>query len=292
VLAWKSPSGGDTVVLLGGAVRTEGREESHETPLAFVSAAEGGPRWSRVLDGQVTTATTAGDYIVVRTLSGRIRVLARKDGALLRELPPAGILPNVAFCPGAGDTIVISSESRISCIELIEHAAGTDVHAAEWERKNRLRGLTPPSWTSLASSGGSIVAGRTDGSVAALDPLDGATRWETPTGSSIRRVAADTTSGRVFALTHDGRGVAIDAGKIVWTRDIDAGHESHAEPALIFTRSRVWIASPARSSVVCLDAADGRVLGALSWHGGQPWSARERTVIVAEDGSVSALQSR
>jgi outer membrane protein assembly factor BamB len=288
---WKAPSGSDAPIFIGGGVSGSAQSDAHPTALAFVSVDAGGPHWSRMLDGRVLAAILAGQHVVVRTIGGRIIVLARKDGTTVRELPALGVLPNVALCRGANDTLVMAAESRIACVEMLEHPVAQAADATVWERKNRLRGLIPPAWTAIATDGDSIVAGRTDGTIAALDISDGATRWEGRTGSSIRRVAADPASVRVFALTHDGRLLALDAGKIAWTRDVEVGHESHAEPALLCTPGHIWIASPATNALMCLDPGDGRILGTLVWSSDLFWSARERTVVVADAGGVDAFRA-
>jgi hypothetical protein len=139
VLVWKAPSGSDAPIFIGGGVSGSAQSDAHPTALAFVSVDAGGPHWSRMLDGRVLAAILAGQHVVVRTIGGRIIVLARKDGTTVRELPALGVLPNVALCRGANDTLVMAAESRIACVEMLEHPVAQAADATVWERKNRLR---------------------------------------------------------------------------------------------------------------------------------------------------------
>jgi hypothetical protein len=54
----------------------------------------------------------------------------------------------------------------------------------------------------------------------------------------------------------------------------------------------VWIASPARNALLCLDAKDGHIEGEQRWQADQPWSVREDTLFIAGEEGIDALQVR
>ncbi len=293
VLVWKAPTGDGGPVFMGGmAVGGGVQDESGKTVLACVPALRNEPAWSRALKGRVLVAGFAADHVIARTLGGHIDVLARKSGSVLPDLPTSGVLPNAALGSAGGSLFVCGAESCLTCVDLGARSSGSATWPTTWERRNRARGLIPPAWTVVASTTMLLVAGRTDGSVVALDPKDGSTRWETATGSSVRRIVVDAKSGRVFALTHDGRVCAIDAGAVVWTRDVDRGHESHDEPGLKLSGDHVWVASPSRGALVCLAARDGSVEGEQIRQSGRPWSVRADVLFVANEEGIDALQLR
>lgn len=229
----------------------------------------------------------ASGTVVVGTRDGAVRAF-RADGTELWEFRAGG---GFAAAPLLRDGVVYagSLDGTLYALDLgsgkqrWRYAAGEEIGAAplwsdgllvlatfqdsviavdarsgawKWHhRRDQREGFTIRGCARPVLVGGLLVAGYSDGYVAALDPATGAARWErkvAPPGDylDVDGLAADGTA--VYAAAYSGAVLALQpgTGKTLWER------KEPGASRLLVDRGQVYAVTT--SSVLALSAANGR----------------------------------
>jgi WD40 repeat protein len=144
----------------------------------------------------------------------------------------------------------------------------------------------PGALVQAVAADGSRVAGAVRGK-----PTEGLVVWDAVTG----QVVAKREPGLDFALSADGRWLAVHEGPVVTVADVDTGAvrwttESLPGVRLAFSRGGdVLVAAGADDRLRVLDAADGRLLGERRMLGGLN-ASRGRLLVARDADRVLAFQ--
>jgi outer membrane protein assembly factor BamB len=233
------------------------------------------------LSGLLPTPVVWRDQVLVTSLDGPVRCLARSTGAELweRDGMPCEAAPVVVD----GVLYVATVDGRLVLLDLA--GGGAAVHQAE---------LPGPVSRDLHVLGKSVYLVTSDGWVARVDTRGerrGRVLWKKRVGNSVTAalcvdqdlIAVGNAEGRVVALEPD-------QGKVRWERVVARGELRHAPVSL---PSRIVVAVDDR--LIGLDKATGEPSG--EFRGKAPWSAAPavaRDMVLAGDaeGIVVVLDGR
>ena len=261
----------------GSAARANATDQTLRPPLeeawSYDADAAFGPAAAVVADGVVIVVTRKGEVRGIDLEDGR----KRSVGDLREPIEGAPVLTKrMIYAPvAAGKHTLVAHDfvdgRRVWALRLGPHQAG------------------------LLLEGGTLVAAGMDGTVRALDPADGATRWEaTPdstAGFFATPVALDAST--IAVADDEGRVTALDlaTGTTRWTHTL--GAPSYETPA--FHDGRLFVPTT-RGRLWALDAATGAEVWTADVENdgvrmSPPAVAGDRVFVGASDGRLRALDA-
>ncbi len=198
----------------------------------------------------------AGDRVVVTTGYGQVHALSETDGTLLWTRN-VGVPIRTAPTVVSGRAFITTTDNQLLAIDVND---GTVLwnHRAFTESAGLLAATSP------AANSDIVIAPFTSGELDAVRIQTGNVTWSdqlTRTGTftplaNINAIAARPVihGGRVYAVSHSGRFVAIDlrTGERIWTANI----ASMQTPWVV--GSYIYVVT-VDAEVICLSARDGRI---------------------------------
>ncbi len=198
----------------------------------------------------------AGDRVIVTTGFGQVHALSETDGTLLWTRS-VGVPIRTAPTVISGRAFVTTTDNQLLALDV---ADGTVLwtHRAFTESAGLLAATSP------AANSDVVIAPFTSGELDAVRIQTGNVTWSdqlTRTGNftplaNINAIAARPVihNGRVYAVSHSGRFVAIDlrTGERIWTANI----ASTQTPWVV--GNYIYVVT-VDAEVVCISARDGRI---------------------------------
>jgi outer membrane protein assembly factor BamB len=214
-----------------------------------------------------------------------VHAFAVDDGAPIwaTELAPEDWAASWAGLAAGTDTVVIAATNDHLDLAALDAADG----AVRWRHGHRdIAGVS----ATPAITGGSVLAARAPGWLAAYALADGAKEWEVPLDDAWP-VTLATTLTRAFVRSAAGRVTAheVDGGALLWERPLGPGVRAGrpysrtpggARAPLVVIGDRVWTAT--FDAVVALDLDSGAI---VQRHDVEA----EIVTVVARDGAVLAV---
>lgn len=243
--------------------------------------------------------TYNGGRVFVATGLGRVFGIHPQTGQTLWERNfklPFRAAPTASD----GRLFVITHDNQLFALDV---ATGKTL----WEHQVIVEGAGLLGNSSPAVEGDVLIAPFTSGELVALRVENGRVAWQDILTRTGRLTSLSTLSdiagrpvidrGRVFAVSHSGRMVAIDlrTGERVWTRNLASTQTPWVAGDFLYVVST-------EGEVVCLSREDGRVRwvqqmprwedpeeqeGAVVWSG--PVLGSNRLLLVSSDGRIAAL---
>ncbi len=259
------------------------------TPRSEDSGAIGG---GIAIDGGRLFATTAyGDVYALDPATGKV-VWQQKIGVPLRAAPAAD----------AGRVFIITQDNQMKALD-----ANTGVEQWSFAGIVEVAGLIGAA--TPAVDGGVVIAPFSSGELFALSTANGSVAWSDAlqrTGrissvGTINDIAGNPVAdrGRVYAIGHGGRMVAIDmrTGERVWERELSGLQSPWVAGDFIYVVTL-------DAEVVCLSRRDGRIRwvtalerfrdptakvkkGPITWYG--PVLGGDRLVLTSSNGVAVSL---
>ncbi len=247
--------------------------------LACYSLAGGDPLWQIGTPGFISLLRGTKKGIYVLDPEGVLDLFSLEDGSCSASFPRQTVRVNKALAPLGENGVAISSESRL-------FAYGADGEL-RWKRRLRgKRGITPPAYTHLTTSGPWLYTGSSDGTVSCRTIDTGDLLWSLSLDSSVRMLSP-LGDRQMAALTWDRSVHGIsDSGKKIWTCDVGLGNE-HPHPGNLRLDGRLlWVSVPARERLCTIDSATGAIVGEAPLPADASWDAGQgRAVVGGEKGA-------
>lgn len=253
--------------------------EARRHEILGFDALTGAPLPSLAAPAEVLRVEASGNRLWAWFRNGRLASIDAATGLATMWVRSKTASINGALAPLGNGGVALAAESRL----YVYDAEGEEVFDIPAPRRG---GVTAAAIESLAASTAHIVVGRTDGSLAALDPAEGSEMWRRELGSSIRQIAFGKDD-RIFALAWDGRLHALDArGAPHWVKDLGRGIDATgAAPALVTRGATVLCFLPTRGAAIELAQRNGAVLAAIPF-------GRDDRAVVGDDFVVVATAAR
>lgn len=239
--------------------------------------------------GRVFVTTGFGEVVALDAASGEI-LWRTAAGTPFRAAPTAN----------GGRVFTITSDNQMICVNQADGAI-------LWRHRGIVESAGILAATSPAVSGSIVIVPYSSGELYALRVENGNTLWSdslTRTGNVTSLTELNDIAGRpvidrgrVYAVSHSGRAVAIDirTGERVWTRNIAGVQTPWVAGGFIFTVTL-------EAEVVALSRRDGRIRwiqqlqrfedeedrdGPIEWSG--PVLAGDRLILVSSEGEAVSL---
>lgn len=235
-----------------------------EVNVVAISVANGDRVWRQRLTPRGESRTVgfgggiahAGDRVIVTTGFGQVHALSETDGTLLWTRN-VGVPIRTAPTVISGRAFVTTTDNQLLAID-------TNDGTVLWNHRAFTESAGLLAATSPAANSDVVIAPFTSGELDAVRIQTGNVTWSdqlTRTGNftplaNINAIAARPVihNGRVYAVSHSGRFVAIDlrTGERIWTANI----ASTQTPWVV--GNYIYVVT-VDAEVVCISARDGRI---------------------------------